>query len=231
MAIDMIPQSYRDGVRVRRAVARFALAAGALMVLGGATAGLLRWRVQHNLATLARLQQDAGSAQSVAIRVGALRARKASLEQSASALAALRANGSAGAVDALLQHALTPDVWVTRVSFARAEQLVTAPAGQALASGQYQQTSASNAPEVWQVRHRLELAGAALRYPALTGFLHGVSTRPGLNEVRLVDSGSTDNNSADVTFEISAELVPVPAAPARSPGTAAQAAAVPGAAP
>lgn len=223
----MIPRSYRDRVRVQGALRIFAIAATVVVLAGVGTAGVVRWRVNQNLALLARLQQDAGSALSVGIRIDALRVRKTALEREASALAALRAGGAVAHIGDALQQSLSADVWLTTLHYARAEQLVPPINNAPLSVGQFQQGPGGAAPQgaadTWQVLHRFELSGASARYPALTDFLRTLASRPGLRDVRLVDSGAAEASAGqgadaaeapstgDISFGISAALVPLPA--------------------
>ena len=230
----MIPRSYRDRVRVNQALRRFAIAGALLVLVGVGTAGVVRWRVSQNLALLARLQQDAGSALSVGIRIDALRVRKTALERDASALAALRAGGMVARISDALQQSLSADVWLTTLHYARAEQLAAAANNAPLTTGQFQQGPAGAAPqatpETWQVLHRLEVSGASARYPALTDFLRTLAGRPGVREVRLVESSAAGDaagadvekvsapTTGDISFSISAALDTPAAAPSALPG-------------
>ena len=43
--IDMIPRSYREGLRVRRTLLAYGAALGLLLVAGGGASAVLRWRL------------------------------------------------------------------------------------------------------------------------------------------------------------------------------------------
>ena len=208
--IDMIPRSYREALRVDRTVRRFGAALAALVLLGGAAAGLMRWRVAHTEPLLAQMRSAASQATGDAALLAVLQARHASLEQSVAALEALRAAGTVGRLAGALDTALRADMWLTGLHYVRSEQLIPAVAGQPAQPGDLllQPAAAAGAPETWRVTRRLDLSGAAFSYPALTEFLRAFSTQPGVAEVRLVDSSTPEGEAAVIGFNMTALVGP-----------------------
>lgn len=212
--IDMIPRSYREAQRVARTMRRFGAALAALLLVGGAAAGLLRWRVAHTEPQLAQRRSAATQATSDAARLALLQARQASLTQSVAALEALRATGTVGRLAGALDTALRADMWLTSLRYARSEQLIPATAGLAAQPGDLVLQpapvagAAAGAPETWRVTRRVDLSGAAFSYPALTEFLRAFSTQPGVAEVRLVDSSTPEGEAAVIGFNMTALVGP-----------------------
>ncbi|MES2759986.1 MAG: hypothetical protein V4693_21650 [Pseudomonadota bacterium] len=200
--IDMIPRSYRDAQRVRRALRRFAIALALLVAASALAAGAMRWRVAKTEPRLAQLRAAAAQAGGDAARLAQLQTRHAALEQNVAALEALRAGGTVGRLAGALEGALGADMWITGIRYARSEQLIPPAAGVA-APGDLQLLRAG-VQESWRVTRRLDLAGAALSYPALTQFLRAFAARPGLTDVQLVDSVAPGGETASIGFNVTA---------------------------
>ncbi len=210
--IDMIPRGYRDAQRLRAALRRFAVMLAAVLLAGAAAAGLLRWRAAHDAPLLAQMRAAAAAAGSDATRLARLQARQAVLEQSVTALAALRGTGAVGRFAVAVDGALGTGVALTAMRYTRSEQIIPAGAAPAQAGDVSMPATAgaAAAPASWRVTRRLDLAGSASDFPALTQFLRAFSAQPGIAEARLIDSVAPGGDSAAIGFN----LTGVAAAPA-----------------
>ena len=216
--IDMIPRSYREALRVRRLFRRSGAALCALLLVGLGAGAALRWQVVHTETALVRLR--AANAQSLgdAARLAQLQSRQAGLQQAVTALAAMRAAGAVGQVSAALDAALGGELWFTALHYARSEQVIPAGAAVAPQAGDLVLQAAPPAgaapatPETWRITRRLDVSGAAFSYPALTEFLRQLSSRPGVAQVRLIDSsapeGGTAADTAAIGFNMTAIVGP-----------------------
>ena len=206
--IDMIPRSYREGLRVRRMLAAYGAALGVLLVAGGGASALLRWRLAVETPQLE--QARAGSVRSAALlaQLSGTQARKDTLLEGAGALGGLRGSGEVEALARLLETALTDKVWFEQLRFARSRELLAAPPSP-LPPGTVQvRTPGSGAVQAWRLGSHVEIDGRALDNAAMTAFLAALAADPALRDVRFLNSSTqaADEGGA-VTFKAAASLV------------------------
>lgn len=212
--IDMIPRSYRDGVRVQRALRGYGLALGALLLAGVATAGLLHWRLAVAAPQLEALRARTAEAESLRTRLATSAAHKSALDQDAEALAALRGVGSIARLADTLDTTLNDKVWFDALRFARTEELLRAP----LPSGMLTTRASTRpgalpGPQTWRVARHIEVEGQALDHAALTAFLGALSANPALADVRFVKSTAAPGEGPElVAFSVTG-TVPAKATP------------------
>jgi Tfp pilus assembly protein PilN len=190
--IDMIPRSYRDGVRARRTLRRTALAL-AIVVLAGAAGGAgLRWRNAAMEREAAQLRAAAAQAQSAQARDAMLREADARNRQQAALLRALRRQGEVAALAQAIDDALPPQAWLTGIALRRdVQQAGIAAAG-------------APAPVAGATDAVLELAGGAPDHETVTAFLARLGGAPGVAAVRLQSSGPGEGG--DIVFQALATL-------------------------
>lgn len=204
--IDMIPRSYREGLRVRRTLAAYGAALGLLLVAGLGTSAFVRWRLA--LETPRLEQARAGTLQADALRTRLTHAqlRKDGLAEGVAALAALRGAGEAEALARLLDRALNERVWFERLRFSRSqEQLQPAPSPLPPEAAQVQVQVRAQA---WRLGSHLEIDGRALDNAAMTSFLAQLAADPALANVRFLNSSmQTAEEGGAVAFGVTASLV------------------------
>jgi Tfp pilus assembly protein PilN len=216
--IDMIPRSYRDGVRVQRALRSYGLALGALLLAGVAAAGLLHWRLAVATPQLDALRARTSEAETLRTRLAASTAHQGALEQDAQALAALRGTGGSTRLADALDAALNDKVWFDTLRFARTEELLRAPLPSPLPSGTLTTRASTRpgappGPQTWRVARHIEVEGQALDHAALTAFLGALSANPVLADVRFLKSTAAAGEGPElVAFSVTG-TVPVKAAP------------------
>ena len=201
--IDMIPRSYRDGMRVQRALRGYGLALAAMLVTGALAAGLLHWRLAVATPQLEQLRARTAQAETLRTRLAASAARQAALEQDALALAALRGAGAVQRMAQALDVALNDKVWFDTLRFTRTEELLRAPLPAPLPAGTLVTRAstlpnAAPGPQTWRVARRVEIEGQALDHAALTGFLAALSANPALGDVRFLKSGAAAADGAEL---------------------------------
>jgi len=210
--IDMIPRSYREGLRVRRTLAAYGAGLAALLVLGGGAAAVLHWRLAVETPRLEGAR--AASAQTGAMRTRLLdaQARKDALADNVAALAGLRGAGEVAALARVLDHALNERVWFETLRLARTQEALQAapsplPPGTVQARAAQGGTQTGTA-QAWRLGTQVEIAGGALDNAAMTAFLATLAADPALSEVRFLNSSTAAaDEGGTVGFNASAVLV------------------------
>jgi len=212
--IDMIPRSYREGLRVRRTLTVYGAALALLLVAGGAGSALLRWRLA--LETPRLEQGRAASSQLAAMRsqLTGAQARKDLLAENVAALATLRGGGEVVALAASLDGALNGRVWFDQLRFARTrEQLQVAPTPLPPDTVQAR-TPQTGAVQAWRLGSQVEIAGQALDNGAMSAFLAALAADRRLANVRFLNSSTAPlEDGGTVSFSAAATLVKSGAAP------------------
>jgi Tfp pilus assembly protein PilN len=206
--IDMIPRSYREGLRARRTLAAYGAALGLLLLAGGGASALLRWRLAVETPQLE--QARAGSVRTSALRtqLASAQTRKDTLAEGVGALAALRGAGEVDALAALLDGALSDKVWFEQLRFARSQELLqTAPP--VLPPGTVQvRMPGSGTVQAWRVGSQVEIDGRALDNAAMTAFLAALAANPALGDVRFLNSSTqAPEDGGAVAFKAAGSLV------------------------
>lgn len=220
--IDMIPRSYRDGLRVQRALRAYGMAVCALVLIGGAGAGLLHWRLAVATPQLDALRTRTAQAEALRVRLAAAITQKDALEQDAQALAALRGSGAIAALALALDTALNDKVWFDTLRLSRSEELLHAPLPVPLPAGALvtrasTQPNAPAGPQTWRLARHIDITGQALDHAALSTFLSALSATPVLRDVRFLRSSAARGPDAGpgagtelVAFSVAADVAPSP---------------------
>jgi Tfp pilus assembly protein PilN len=220
--IDMIPRSYRDGVRVRRTLRRAGVALTAIVLAAAAGSAALRWQSASLERRTATLQQAASAAQTSQAQAATAQAARERLVQQQGLLRALRREGELAALAAAIDSALPANVWLTAINLQRDLQLATAAPATAGAPA----TAAAPAPDSRATTFAtgnadggtlvmitsVELAGQASDYNGITDFLSNLGRMPGMHGVELLSS-SANPSTAAIDFRAVVVLVPPAEAP------------------
>jgi Tfp pilus assembly protein PilN len=215
--IDMIPRSYRDGVRVQQALRGYGLALGILLLAGVTGASLLQWRLAVATPQLEQLRVRTADAEALRARLASAAAHQSALEQDAQALAALRDSGGIARLAGALDGALNDKVWFDTLRVARTEELLRAPLPSPLPAGVLTTRAATNpgapaGPQTWRVARHLEIGGQALDHAAVTAFLGALSASPALADVRFVKSMAAPGEGPElVAFSVTGNVGAAPA--------------------
>ena len=212
--IDMIPRSYREGLRVQRALRGYGIGLAALVLAGSLGAAVLHWRLSVETPRLDQLRTRTAQAESLRSRLAAAISRKSALDQDAQALAALRGSGGVAALAQALDVALNDKVWFDSLRYTRTEELLHAPLPSPLPSGTLEtrastRPNAAPGPQTWRLARQVAIEGQALDHAALAGFLASLSANPVLTDVRFLKSGAATGEGIEhVAFSVSAALAP-----------------------
>jgi len=214
--IDMIPRSYRDGVRVRRTLRRAGMALTAIVLAAAAGSGALRWQSAALERRTATLQQAASAAQTSQAQAATAQAARERLLAQQGLLRALRREGELAALAAAIDSALPANAWLTAINLQRDLQLATAtPATATTPAPDSRATTfaTGNADGGTLVMiTSVELAGQAADYNGITDFLSNLGRMPGMHGVELLSS-SANPSTAAIDFRAVVVLVPPADAP------------------
>ncbi|GGX80327.1 hypothetical protein GJV26_23430 [Massilia dura] len=185
--IDMIPRSWRDAIRVRRAIRRTAIALAVVAIATAAGNAALRWRGAEFDRKAAALKAAATRALSDQARDATLlEAHERRMRQDA-LLRTLRRQGELAAFAQAIDTALPPDAWLTGIVLRRDLQEPDAAAGSGDKPPTPGQEPARNDAPPGSI---VELSGEALNYEAVTAFLAQLGRAPGVATVQLRSSGA-----------------------------------------
>jgi len=214
--IDMIPRSYRDGVRVRRTLRRAGVALAAIVLAAAAGSAALRWQSAALERRTATLQQAASAAQTSQAHAATAQAARERLLAQQGLLRALRREGELAALAAAIDSALPANAWLTAINLQRDLQLATAPPATAAAPATDSRATTfatGNADGGTLVMvSSVELAGQAADYNGITDFLSNLGRMPGMHGVELLSS-SANPSMAAIDFRAVVVLVPPAEAP------------------
>ena len=213
--IDMIPRSYRDGVRVRRTLRRAGVALTAIILAAAAGSGALRWQSAALERRTVTLQQAASAAQTSQAQAATAYAARERLVQQQGLLRALRREGELAALAAAIDSALPATAWLTAINLQRDLQLAAAPTTAAAPVPDSRATTfaTGNADGGTLVLiSSVELAGQATDYTGITDFLSNLGRMPGMHGVELLSS-SANATTAAIDFRAVVMLVPPAEAP------------------
>lgn len=215
--IDMIPRSYRDGMRVRRTLRRAGLALAAIVVAAAAGSAALRWQSAALERRTATLQQAASAATASQAQAATEHAARERVLQQQGLLRALRREGELALLANAIDSALPETAWLTAVTLQRDLQLAPAnapaPAPAPVPDGRTTTIATGNADGSTLVMvSSVELAGQAADYNGITDFLSNLGRTPGMHGVELLSSSASPTTPA-IDFRAVVTLVPPPEAP------------------
>ena len=190
--MDLIPQSYRDALRLRLTLKVFLLALTALLAFVGLGRVGLYSVTRAQQPALDGLRQRQATAASQRTRIDELRAAKAKAETRVKMLAHLRGSDAVAVLSAAIERAINDRVWLQEVKFLRAGEYVELKP-EAVATGYFlivpKDDNKTNGPDrAWRMQQSLELVGHALDHSAIAEFITRLSSQEEFKDVRLVNS-------------------------------------------
>lgn len=204
--VDLIPDEYRRGVRLQRQIRGLAwMCLGVLLAMGLCAAGIshLLKEERAGLARLKHLQAQAGAQQA---RLTEIRARRDVAERRVRALDGLRGGASIQRLFDALDAALNGRIWFQELVYARATDAPGA-ADKAAEAAAARRVEAKTDDRMRRTRERADIRGLAVDHAALAEFIRELAARPGLSEVKLIDTSARNYpNVQFVDFQVSAML-------------------------
>lgn len=203
--MDLIPQTYRRRLRLKRWLGGFGLAYGLLWI---AVIGL-RLAFGSGLAAEAaeieRIRQSRSAVMSDKLRLQELRERRAYLDQRLAVLSGLTEGPASQAMLRAIDRALDDGIWFVHWSFSRAGELVEVQP-QAVHSGYFiviPQQPGQSAQRAWQVQTHMEITGQASDHGTLAGFVSRLNQQPEFANVRLLNTRTLSQAGGEtVHFEL-----------------------------
>ena len=206
--IDMIPRSYREGLRVRRTLTVYGAALALLLVAGAGARAFLRWRLGVETPRLDSSRSASAQAGAMRIQLTTALARKELLAENVAALATLRGTGEVAALADVLDGALNEQVWFAELRFARTRELLQAAPPAPLPAGVVQARAVqAGAAQAWRLGSQVQIGGQARDNAAMTAFLAKLAADPGLTNVRFLNSSTAEEEGGAVNFSVAAALV------------------------
>jgi Tfp pilus assembly protein PilN len=200
-SIDMIPQSYREQLRVRLWGRNFLAAMGVLLLLIGAAKVGLVWTLSVQKPQLEKLQRGRQAVSAQLAQVEALRARKSEAEKNLAVLATLRGGPPVEQLSATIDHAINNGVWFSELQFVRSAEYAAPAPGNADPAASGGNAEARTQPPL----NQLEIRGQAHSHSALAQFAKNLAAQPGTRNVRVVNTARRGDSALDVVqFEIAA---------------------------
>jgi hypothetical protein len=219
--VDLIPNEYRVRVRVHRALRNFAVACGCALALVALGRAGLAYELNKESSAVAKFKQQASFNAGERARLGELQGRKDGVERQVRVLEMLRGGAAISDLFFAVEDAGTDRVWFQELSFAREAEAADAKSD-ARIPGQPSLNAinppaaapaAANGAAAWRSRERAEIRGQALDHSALAEFVNRLGGKPGIAEVRLLDTSTrTVANSQVVEFRLIALLGAAPKA-------------------
>ena len=207
--IDMIPRSYREGLRVRRTLTVYGAALAVLLVAGAGAGALLRWRLGVETPRLESSRSASAQAGAMRVQLTSALARKELLTENVAVLATLRGAGEVATLAGMLDGALNEQVWFGELGFTRTRELLQAAPPAPLPAGVVQaRAPQSGAAQAWRLGSQVRIAGQARDNAAMTAFLAKLAADPGLTNVRFLNSSTAGaDEGGAVNFSVAAALV------------------------
>jgi Tfp pilus assembly protein PilN len=189
--IDMIPRSYREGVRTRRTLQAYGAGLALLLLAGGGAGGYLHWRLAVETPRLEGDRSTSTQVGAMRLQLTAVQARKDLLAENAAALGSLRGTGDVATLAAVLNESLNDKVWFEHLRFTRSQELLPAVPPVPLPAGVVQARAAAGAAQAWRLGSQVQISGQALDNGAMTAFLSKLAADPGLADVHFLNSSTT----------------------------------------
>lgn len=202
--IDLIPASYRAATRARRALRQIALLLSVCVAGAAVAGGSVMWQLRAERARLAELQSGLASVSTLRQQVEALKAKKASREQTQLALTALHGGNDVRLLLAALNQTINDGIWLTSLRFEHLLRLDSATAPAVPAGPGADEVPIEHDGKRWLLGNRVEINGAAADQAQLTKFIDGMTAQDGIAAVRFLSSSIKRDESGTVV-EFSAE--------------------------
>lgn len=203
--IDLVPESYRRGLALRRSLVLLAWAYLAAALCIGAARICLSIGIHRQVAALSRTQTDeAGAAQLVA-RYDALHKSERLLSARLDALRKLRGGPTVTEMFLALDRALDGRVWFEHLAYTRSGEAVKPHAGEKPADViVVPAASGQRGKRAWRVQSRLDIQVETRDYASLAAFVQRLAAQPAVRRVRVLETRT--RNSGGVTL-VDSDLV------------------------
>jgi hypothetical protein len=199
--LDLVPNEYRQSLRLKRGLFQFLCAYGVLLALLSSGRLGLAIRVQQLRKEVSELQMAQQQAINQQSRLDALTARKETATQRIALLDSLYGGLSAEQVLMTLDRAVDQNIWFQHLTFQHEGQAVphtpeTVNTGYFIVIPKDRQQPQQQ--EAWQIKTHMEIVGQARDHTALARFIKRLTEQTEVDEARLINSDLRRYVSADV---------------------------------
>ena len=219
--VDLIPADYRRSQRVQRQLRSLGWTClGLLVALGLGAAGLAHY-LDKERAALARFKHLQAQAHAQQNRLNELKTQRDLASRHVQALDTLRGSASVGRLFSAVDAALNGRIWFQELAYSRANETFgqpTAAGTPATVAPNGNRGAATPAAGARPLREQADIRGVALDHAALAEFIRQLAARPGVNEVRLLDTRARNYPNLQVVdfqvatlFEVAAGAAPAAA--------------------
>jgi len=192
---DLIPKEYAQTQLLRRRVKGFAIALASMLVIVALAWLGLALATQVESAKVARLQKEGQISAQARAKADEYRAQKLTAEKQLSALDELRGRDRVMLLLSAIDAAYLNGVWFDEIRYFRGEALPTRSLNALPGDSRAgiivvpKEPAPGSAPQASGIEQHVELSGHALNHSVVAQFMRALGSRPGIADVRLLDTG------------------------------------------
>jgi uncharacterized protein YoxC len=189
--VDLIPEDYRQTMRLRRFGKSFVIAFALVVLLVGLGKGMLTSLIAMEKSATATLESDRTTIVSQRAELEKLRARQVDLQERLATLDSLQGGPSAGIIFAVINRAVNQSVWFTGLKFRRTtEGLNQTAANNSAVSFGTGARDKDRAGNDRQSRMRMEISGQALNHSALADLVERLLDQEEIDDVHIINTST-----------------------------------------
>lgn len=203
--MDLIPNDYRERIKIRRWCRRFAIYFSALVVLLFGSNLFLQNSLKQLHEQIRTLQQGKSFNLSQKGRLDALHSQHQILAKKLEILSTLRGGAPVEKIFLAIDRVMEGDIWFRQWSFRRAGELSTAKP-ETVQTGYFivvPKTGDAGKDQAWRLTTHMEISGQARNHAALAKFLRQLIDQPEIEDIQVVKTNRRSYTRIDVIdFEL-----------------------------
>ena len=204
--MDLIPQDYRDYLRVSRVVKHFTVAAASLLLLSALAYAVLEVAIREDSRVIQTLEKQKAITSQQRLVLESLQGQHQSMADKLAVLERLRGGAAAQEMFVAIDRALDDgSVWFTSWSFLRAG--FEAPREKrGINTGYFiviPQGQGAEPEPAWQIKTHMEIRGQARDHAAMSEFVRRLLDQPQIVDIRVLNTQQHKSSQATVVdFEL-----------------------------
>ncbi len=206
---DLIPESYRQRLRLRRWSINFSLGYTCVIVIVVAAKVLLSHNITVEAAAIDKLKVDKAAVLAHKARLDYLRSERSQLDERLDVLMKLRRGPLAEDIFITIDRALGESIWFMDWKFLHAGEFVEVKP-RAVNTGYFVVVPEGEQREerkAWRVQAHMEIRGQAVDHSALASFVERLSGESVIRDVKVLKTGTSRYQSTQVVdFELAVIL-------------------------
>ncbi len=204
--MDLIPQDYRDRLRISRVVKRFTFSVAGLLLLSVLVFAALEVAISENSRAIQALEKKKAITSQQRLVLESLQGQHQSMVAKLAVLERLRGGAVAQEMFVAIDRALDGEsVWFTSWSFLRAGSAAPREP-QTVNTGYFiviPQGQGSDSLPAWQIKTHMEIKGQARDHAALSEFVRRLLDQSQIGDVRVLNTRQRKHKQATVVdFEL-----------------------------